>query len=97
MPWVQVADNFVPLRTLAWMGQVHGEPGEGLLKACTQSGLPLDRFAWTDDSRQAGLQKDALYLIRPDGYVALAADNASAASALTDYQARHDLRFQPAG
>ena len=30
LPWVKAADNFAPSRSLAWRGQVHGEPGEGV-------------------------------------------------------------------
>jgi 2-polyprenyl-6-methoxyphenol hydroxylase-like FAD-dependent oxidoreductase len=94
LPWVKAADNFAPSRSLAWRGQVHGEPGEGVSQACAQAGLPLDCYAWTADARQAGLQKDAFHLVRPDGYVALAAA-ADAPAALVQYQARHELRFQP--
>jgi hypothetical protein len=32
----------------------------------------VHEFPWTDDAEEAGLAKDALYLVRPDGYVALA-------------------------
>ncbi|HEY1559816.1 MAG TPA: FAD-dependent monooxygenase [Caulobacteraceae bacterium] len=93
LPWVKAADNFAPLRSLAWRGQVHGDPEAGLTQACAQAGLPLDCFAWTADARQAGLHKDAFHLVRPDGYVALAAEDAAPA-ALAQYQARHELRFQ---
>lgn len=93
LPWVEAADNFAPLRTLAWRGQVHGEPGEGVSQACAQAGLPLDCFAWTADAARAGLKTDVFYLVRPDGHVALAAED-GAAAALAEYQARHDLRFQ---
>ncbi|HEY1879167.1 MAG TPA: FAD-dependent monooxygenase [Caulobacteraceae bacterium] len=96
MPWVQEADNFIPMRTLAWRGQVHGEPGESVSRACAHAGLPLDCFRWTADARQAGLQRDAFYLVRPDGYVALAVEGAAPGAALAEYQARHGLRFQPA-
>lgn len=96
MPWAQESDNFKPLHALAWRGQVHGKPGEGVSRACAHAGVPLDEFAWTSDADRAGLQRDSFYLVRPDGYVGLAAENSGAASALTDYQAKHDLRFQPA-
>jgi hypothetical protein len=34
--------------------------------------LPLHEFTWSKQTEQAGLQRDSLYLIRPDGHVALA-------------------------
>jgi hypothetical protein len=34
--------------------------------------LPLHVFPWKPAMEAAGLQRGALYLVRPDGYVALA-------------------------
>ena len=34
--------------------------------------MPLHEFAWQPAMERAGFQRDALYLVRPDGYVALA-------------------------
>jgi hypothetical protein len=34
--------------------------------------VPLHVFAWHSTMQSAGLQRDAVYLVRPDGYVALA-------------------------
>jgi hypothetical protein len=41
-------------------------------------GLPLHVFAWQPGMRGVGLKNAALYLIRPDGYVALADPKAEA-------------------
>jgi hypothetical protein len=43
-----------------------------LAAACAERGLPLHAFAWRPDIRRSGLRRGALYLVRPDGYVALA-------------------------
>jgi hypothetical protein len=43
-----------------------------LYDAAGSVGLALHEFAWSDNVREAGLQRDAMYLVRPDGYVALA-------------------------
>ncbi len=43
-----------------------------------QYDLPMHVFGWRDDYRQAGLTRNALYLMRPDGYVALASPVATA-------------------
>jgi hypothetical protein len=34
--------------------------------------VPVHEFAWNGDARAAGLAEGALYLVRPDGYVAFA-------------------------
>jgi 2-polyprenyl-6-methoxyphenol hydroxylase-like FAD-dependent oxidoreductase len=75
LPWVELAqgqDNFAPLTSLAWQVHVYGEPGRGVAEVCTELGIPLHAFAWESAMSTAGLENAALYLIRPDGYVALA-------------------------
>ncbi|HET6577717.1 MAG TPA: FAD-dependent monooxygenase [Gemmatimonadales bacterium] len=81
LPWVEIGpgrDNFAPLASLAWQVHVYGEPRPGLADACAGLGLPLHRFEWRPHLRQAGLRRAALYLVRPDGYVALADPEAGA-------------------
>ena len=46
---------------------------------CSARGLPLHGFAWRPAIARAGLKRNAAYLVRPDGYVALADPEASAA------------------
>jgi 2-polyprenyl-6-methoxyphenol hydroxylase-like FAD-dependent oxidoreductase len=75
LPWVETelgTDNFTPLASLTWQVHVYGEPRTGLAEVCAELGLPLHVFAWQAGMRRAGLVRTALYLIRPDGYVALA-------------------------
>jgi hypothetical protein len=43
-----------------------------LRSVSTDHGIPVHVFAWQADMTQTGLQRDAIYLVRPDGYVALA-------------------------
>jgi 2-polyprenyl-6-methoxyphenol hydroxylase-like FAD-dependent oxidoreductase len=75
LPWVELAsgeDNFAPLTSLKWQVHVYGEPGSGVAEACAELQLPLHVFEWQQKMRRAGLQKATLYLVRPDGYIALA-------------------------
>jgi 2-polyprenyl-6-methoxyphenol hydroxylase-like FAD-dependent oxidoreductase len=75
LPWVETApgnDNFAPLAALDWQAHVYGEPRRGIAEACAELRLPLHLFAWQQEMRRAGLRNAALYLVRPDGYVALA-------------------------
>ena len=79
-------DNFAPLASMKWQVHVYGEPGERVAEACASLDLALCRFPWRDAMRRAGLERDALYLVRPDGYVALA--SVGGGEALRGYFAR---------
>jgi 2-polyprenyl-6-methoxyphenol hydroxylase-like FAD-dependent oxidoreductase len=75
LPWVQTEpgkDNFAPLASLRWQVHVYGEPRGGVTAACVELELLLHVLAWRPEMRRAGLMRGALYLVRPDGYVALA-------------------------
>jgi hypothetical protein len=75
LPWVETgpgADNFAPLASLMWQVHVYGEAKQGITQICAELHLPLHLFSWQPDMQRRGLLRSALYLIRPDGYVALA-------------------------
>jgi 2-polyprenyl-6-methoxyphenol hydroxylase-like FAD-dependent oxidoreductase len=74
LPWVDApqGDNFEPLKAIDWQVHVYGAAGQPLRDAVQRQGLALHEFAWSDQAHAAGLERDALYLVRPDGYVALA-------------------------
>src|SRR6185436_8433594 len=80
LPWVEAADNFAPLETLAWQVHVYGEATPEIAAVCRDRRLALHVFPWQAAMRRAGLRRDAVYLIRPDGYVALADADARAAT-----------------
>ena len=70
LPWAGA--NFAPLASLAWQVHVYGEPPASAQAACEALRLPLHAFAFDAACERAGLARDAAYLVRPDGYVALA-------------------------
>ena len=72
LPWVEEAHNFEPLRSLDWQAHVYGEAGERLRAFAASRSLAVHAFAWGEGARAAGLERDALYLVRPDGHVAFA-------------------------
>ena len=74
LPWVAGLDpdNFAPLASLDWQVHVYGAEASGLREAMAPLGLPVHAFPWIAAADEAGLRRDALYLVRPDGYVALA-------------------------
>lgn len=92
LPWVpyEYADNFIPLRSADWQLHVYGEPDPTVPDEAEALGLPLHRLLWTDDAHRAGLRRDHLYLVRPDGYLGLIASTMDEVRA---YAARHGLKF----
>jgi hypothetical protein len=96
LPWTGVHtqhDNFEPLRSLDWQAHVYGEVDKDLETACRELRLPLHSFAWRDSIKDTGLKRDALYLVRPDGYIALASFEQSVSKLRTFVEHFH-LRFQ---
>jgi len=88
LPWVRLggdADNFAPLASSSWQAHVYGEPASAVREECILQRVPLHAFAWTAAAERAGIARDALYLVRPDGYVALAARANDAAGQLRHY------------
>jgi hypothetical protein len=99
LPWVQAdvnsagEDNFVPLRSLDWQVHVYGDAAPGIQAVCDVHELPLHIFPWRSEMGRAGLQRGAVYLVRPDGYVALAHPEGSA-TAITSYLAARKLALK---
>jgi 2-polyprenyl-6-methoxyphenol hydroxylase-like FAD-dependent oxidoreductase len=96
LPWapVQGADNFDALKIMNWQVHVYGSASAELTAWCAARNLPLQVFAWRSEHEKAGLARDALYLLRPDTYVALA-DSAGTSSALDRYFADHGIKLAP--
>jgi hypothetical protein len=97
LPWVPSAssresDNHAPLSSLDWQVHVYGKPGDGVAKACAELGFSLHEFAWRAEMARVGLQRGALYLVRPDGYIGLA-DSAGEPQRLRDYVANHSTKL----
>src|SRR5262245_19811352 len=80
LPWVGGDDNFAPLRSLAWQVHIYGEVTPEIEAACRERRLALHVFPWRSEIRRTGLRRDAVYLVRPDGYAALADPDARAAT-----------------
>jgi 2-polyprenyl-6-methoxyphenol hydroxylase-like FAD-dependent oxidoreductase len=88
LPWVAAnsngVDNFSPLTSLDWQVHVYGRAAPEVHAVCTERIVPLHVFPWRQGIDRSGLERDAVYLVRPDGYVALADPKANAA-AITSY------------
>jgi 2-polyprenyl-6-methoxyphenol hydroxylase-like FAD-dependent oxidoreductase len=98
LPWVRGdggdVDNFTPLTSLDWQVHVYGDPGPDVQTACQQRKLPLHVFRWRAEMHRIGLHPNALYLVRPDGYVALV-DPRGSATTLASYLDARGVRFAP--
>jgi 2-polyprenyl-6-methoxyphenol hydroxylase-like FAD-dependent oxidoreductase len=97
LPWVRVdgADNFATLAAMDWQVHVYGSARAELAEWCAAQDLPIHSFGWRSEYEKVGLARDALYLLRPDSYVALA-DASGTASALERYFGDHGLKLTPA-
>jgi 2-polyprenyl-6-methoxyphenol hydroxylase-like FAD-dependent oxidoreductase len=93
LPWVRVgeSDNFGSLDTMDWQVHVYGSASAKLTAWCAAQNVPLRVFGWRSEHEAAGFARDALYLLRPDSYVALA-DGSGAPDALDRYFADHGIR-----
>jgi hypothetical protein len=96
LPWVPIdgTDNFALLATRTWQAHVYGSPDPTLAEWCGRHDVPFHAFEWRPDFEKAGLAPGALYLLRPDTYVALA-DVSGAASAEERYCTERKLRLGP--
>ncbi|WP_024514539.1 FAD-dependent monooxygenase [Bradyrhizobium sp. Tv2a-2] len=93
LPWIACdgVDNFKPLARMEWQVHVYGTAEDELAACCRAHNVPLHVFAWREEHHTAGLARDALYLMRPDSYVALA--EARGSPALLDrYFADHHIQ-----
>lgn len=74
LPWVSTgsSDNYAPLSNIEWQIHVYGQAKPDIKAWCEEHRIPLHVFDWTQSHQKAGLAQDAVYLLRPDTYVALA-------------------------
>ncbi|MEO7028474.1 MAG: FAD-dependent monooxygenase [Acidobacteriaceae bacterium] len=99
LPWTKLdggKDNFAPLASLDWQAHVYGEARPELRTLCTQRSLPLHVFPWRPEMQRAGLRRNAVYLVRPDGYVALA-DAEGRAAPIASYLSARNLTITGCG
>lgn len=98
LPWAPAAvgDNFIPLSNPVWQIHVYGALTPDLATWCNHHRLALHRFDWSPEHEKAGLARNALYLIRPDTYVALA-DTTRSARAIENYCSQRQLRVGARG
>jgi 2-polyprenyl-6-methoxyphenol hydroxylase-like FAD-dependent oxidoreductase len=93
LPWTGYGgpDNYAWLTDIAWQVHVYGTVRPGLETWCAHRGIGLHRYDWCDACQAAGFARDAAYLVRPDGYVALA-DRAAQAERFEEWFASRGVQ-----
>jgi 2-polyprenyl-6-methoxyphenol hydroxylase-like FAD-dependent oxidoreductase len=93
LPWAKSAnsDNFDSLATTDWQLHVYGTLRDSLKAWCAPR-LTVHVFDWAEAHEAAGFAKDAMYLVRPDAYIALAATEQDPVL-IERYLAGRDLRL----
>ena len=92
LPWIPNGagtDNFAPLTSMDWQVHVYGDAAAELRMACDARKMPLHVFPWHAEMNRVGLERNAFYLVRPDGYVALAHPGGSAEAVASYLDARN--------
>jgi 2-polyprenyl-6-methoxyphenol hydroxylase-like FAD-dependent oxidoreductase len=93
LPWAGAAtNNFASLSQTRWQVHVYGEASQALTDWCVEHDLPLHVFAWQPDFESVGFAQNALYLLRPDTYVAFA-DVSATPESLEQYVRSRGIRF----
>jgi 2-polyprenyl-6-methoxyphenol hydroxylase-like FAD-dependent oxidoreductase len=84
LPWIASEDgerhgddNFAPLASLTWQLHIVGLPNSEIERVCDAHGITTHCFPWNPAAARAGFIRGAVYLVRPDGYVAFADPRAS--------------------
>ncbi|MGA3156313.1 MAG: FAD-dependent monooxygenase [Steroidobacteraceae bacterium] len=95
LPWAPtpLIDNFDSLRTIEWQLHVYGTASAELTNWSKSNHVALHAFAWHADYAKAGLARDGMYLVRPDMYVALAAEKQDPAF-LAQYFSEHEISLR---
>jgi 2-polyprenyl-6-methoxyphenol hydroxylase-like FAD-dependent oxidoreductase len=100
LPWVPSplngADNFTPLTSLDWQVHVYGRATGEIQAICKGRSLALCEWPWQEACGHAGLVRDALYLVRPDGHAGLVDLKANPGS-LVSYLDERGLEMDPRG
>lgn len=83
------------LNTLDWQIHVYGEVGDTFRADAHALNILVVSHKWSNQAKKVGLHRNAFYLVRPDGYVALACPVQTAAT-LRSFCDTRELSFRSA-
>ncbi|WJH40779.1 FAD-dependent monooxygenase [Aliirhizobium terrae] len=95
LPWLDAGDgrsNYDAFNRLCWQVHVYGYAGYALEDWCSKNAIPLQAYPWQPACEDAGFARDAVYLLRPDSYVA-AAFHATSLEAIERYFDDHGINL----
>jgi 2-polyprenyl-6-methoxyphenol hydroxylase-like FAD-dependent oxidoreductase len=72
LPWVQTNHNFDPLVSRQWQVHCYGSPTVAIHNLLSEKNIPFCVFEWGLEAKTVGYLKNAIYIVRPDGYIGLA-------------------------
>jgi 2-polyprenyl-6-methoxyphenol hydroxylase-like FAD-dependent oxidoreductase len=75
LPWVVIDsehNNFDSLTTMKWQVHIYGDVSPAIQGLCDARGLKLHIFPFNKAAKTAGLKENAVYVVRPDGYIGMA-------------------------
>lgn len=87
LPWAKndATDNYSTIKDISWQVHVYGNFDPDLDRWCRSQNIQLTVFSWDTLHGQVGFKREAVYLLRPDQYIAGVFTNDSAASKLEHY------------
>ena len=71
LSWVQGINNFEPLVSRQWQVHCYGSPTTALNNLLSERNIPIYIFEWGPEAKKVGYLEDAIYIVRPDGYIGL--------------------------
>lgn len=94
LPWAvgSDGDNYSTITEIKWQVHVYEPPKEPLVEWCRTNKIDLHHFDWDDSYQKAGLVQNAVYLLRPDSYVAMVVPQ-DRISQLDEYFRDHSLEL----
>jgi 2-polyprenyl-6-methoxyphenol hydroxylase-like FAD-dependent oxidoreductase len=97
LPWISEpqSDNHKCLQRMNWQVHIYGDASPAFVSEVKALGVDLYAFPDKASARKAGIKPDGAYLIRPDGYVALAMRRQDA-TPLKNFIEKHGLVFKQA-
>ena len=77
LPWVEYedSDNYMSLDSLEFQYHLYGQTSAEMRRHIKNSGFKFFEFNWTAEAKKADIKKNTVMLIRPDGHIAVIADD----------------------
>jgi 2-polyprenyl-6-methoxyphenol hydroxylase-like FAD-dependent oxidoreductase len=93
LPWVDNTDNYAALKILDWQVQIYGKVNTEFENSLRDMHLTLTNFPWNEKAQAAGFQENAIYLVRPDGYISYV-DGTQSIEGLKNFLTQYQITFR---